>query len=245
MKRERSGDAVRVPPDPLPSVSLIISPYDDDSCDAQLSIYNFHYFLAQAYRICPDVSEADLQEIADEAWISYSRKAGEGTIKKPEPYIARIVQNKFRDYLRRKKQHSGVTMISLSAYEGSPDMDVPASQGESLINPANELEETLSLTALCEDLARALPSLPPRQRRVMICTALDGASDPQPLRQLLKENHIDSSEMSWPENKDEKRLLQASLSAARLNLANLMHIDLSQYKQHKRRQEVSPEQPLL
>ncbi len=85
------------------------------------------------------------------------------------------------------------------------------------------------------DLAAALSNLAPRQRRAMICMLLDKVDDPLPLKQALKSNHIDASGMCWPSNKAEKRLLQASLPAARRALANLMHIDLSQYKQRLRR----------
>lgn len=237
MKRERSDDAARIPPDPLPSILLSISSYDDDLFEARLRTYGFAYLLARACCTCPGVPDADLQEIAQEAWIAYSRKAADDTIEHPEAYIARIILNKFRDYLRWKERCSRVTMVSLSAYESGPDMDIPAIYGESLVNPANELDESLSLADFCNDLARALPALPPRQRRAMICTMLDGALDPQPLRKLLKDNHIEAAEMSWPENKDEKRLLQASLTAARHNLATLLHIDLSQYKQRRRRSE--------
>jgi len=104
-----------------------------------------------------------------------------------------------------------------------------------LINPANELDDQMEKMDFLNDLAAALSNLAPRQRRAMICMLLDKVDDPLPLKQALKSNHIDASGMCWPSNKAEKRLLQASLPAARRALANLMHIDLSQYKQRLRR----------
>ncbi|HEY6408660.1 MAG TPA: hypothetical protein VIY29_14435, partial [Ktedonobacteraceae bacterium] len=73
------------------------------------------------------------------------------------------------------------------------------------------------------------------QRCAMILVLLDKIDDPLPLKQALKSNHIDASGMCWPSNQAEKRVLQASLPAARRNLANLMQIDLRQYKQRSRR----------
>ncbi|MFL5654277.1 MAG: RNA polymerase sigma factor [Ktedonobacteraceae bacterium] len=228
-ENEKSTAASHLKSDLVPFVSPGSSPYDDDP-----GTHGFPYFLALARYICRDVSDADLQDIAQEAWVSFSRKSN-GDIDNSEAYITQIIRNKFRDHLRQEKRRSRLPTISLSAYAENPGIELAAISGAGLINPANELDDQMEKIDFLNNLAAALPKLAPRQRRAMICTLLDKVDDPLPLKQALKSNHVDASGMCWPSNKAEKRLLQASLPAARRALANLMHIDLCQYKQKTRR----------
>ncbi len=228
-ENEKSTGASHLKSDLVPFVSTGSSPYDDDP-----GTYGFPYFLALARYICQEVSDADLQDIAQEAWVSFSRKSN-GDIDNSEAYIAQIIRNKFRDHLRQEKRRSRLPTISLSAYAENPDIELVAISCEGLINPANELDDRMEKIDFINNLAAALPKLAPRQRRAMICMLLDKVDDPLTLKNALKTNHIDASRMRWPSNKAEKRLLQASLPAARRTLANLLHIDLCQYKQRTRR----------
>src|SRR2546421_7368097 len=228
-ENEKSTDASHLKSDLVPFVSPGSSPYDDDP-----GTLGFPYFLALARYICRDVSDADLQDIAQEAWVSFSRKSN-GDIDNSEAYTAQIIRNKFRDHLRQEKRRSRLPTISLSAYAENPGIELAAISGVGLINPANELDDQMEKIDFLNNLAAALPKLAPRQRRAMICMLLDKVDDPLPLKQALKTNHIDASGMRWPSNRAEKRLLQASLPAARRTLANLLHIDLCQYKQRTRR----------
>jgi RNA polymerase sigma factor (sigma-70 family) len=228
-ENEKSTSASHLQSDLVPFVSTGSSPYDDDP-----GTYGFPYFLALARYLCQEVSDADLQDIAQEAWASFSRKSN-GDIDNCEAYIAQIIRNKFRDHLRQEKRRSRLPTISLSAYTENPDIELVAISCEGLINPANELDDRMEKIDFINNLAAALPKLAPRQRRAMICMLLDKVDDPLTLKQALKTNHIDASGMRWPSNRAEKRLLQASLPAARRTLASLLHIDLCQYKQRTRR----------
>jgi RNA polymerase sigma factor (sigma-70 family) len=232
-KNDKSTETSYPPSDLVPLVPCGPSPYDDDLVDMEQDTYGFRYFLALARYICRDVSDADLQDIAQEAWISFTRKSKKGNIYNSEAYIAQIIRNKFRDYLRQVKRHSRLPTISLSTYAENLDIELVTISGEGLINPANELNDQMEKMDFLSNLAIALPKVAPRQRRAMICTLLDKVDDPLSLKQLLKSLHIDTSERCWPSDKAEKRLLKASLPAARRTLANLMQIDLYQYKWRK------------
>ena len=234
-ENEKLPDASHLESDLVLCVPGGSSPYDDDPEDAKPGNYGFPYFLALARYICQDVSEADLQDIAQEAWVSFFRKSGKGDIGNSEAYIAQVIRNKYRDHLRQEKRRSRLPTISLSAYAENADIELVAISCEGLINPANELDDRMEKIDFLNNLAAALPKLAPRQRHAMICMLLDKVDDPLALKQALKTNHIDASGMRWPSNKAEKRLLQASLPAARRTLANLLHIDLCQYKQRTRR----------
>src|SRR6266480_3246886 len=88
----------------VPFVSDCFSPYDDKPDDAEQERYSFQYFLEVARSISRGISDADLQDIAQESWISYSSKSRKENINNPKAYIAQVVRNKFRDHLRKEKQ---------------------------------------------------------------------------------------------------------------------------------------------
>ena len=233
-KKDKPPDASHLPLDPMPFVLNNSSPYDDDPEDAEQSTYRFSYFLTVTRSFYRGVSDPDLQDIAQEAWVSYSRRSEKGDINNPEAYIAKIIRNKFRDHFRSEKRRSPLPTLSLSAFAENPDIELAALSGQGLINPVNELDDQVEKMDFLNYLAVILPKVPPRQRRAIICTLLDKIDDPLQLKQALKSNHIDASEMCWPSNNAEKRLLQASLPAARRALAYLLNIDLYQFKQRKR-----------
>jgi RNA polymerase sigma factor (sigma-70 family) len=221
--------------DPLKFVCVASSQCSYEPKDAELATYGFPYFLTRARYLCQGVSEADLQDIAQEAWVSFSRKAENGDIDNTEAYIAQVIRNKFMDHLRQEKRRSHLPTISLSAFAEHPFLEFTTLSNAGLINPANELDDQIGKIDFLNDLAAALPKLAPRQRCAIILMLLDKIDDPLSLKQALKSNHINASGMCWPGNQTEKRVLQASLPAARRNLANLLQIDLRQYKQRSRR----------
>jgi DNA-directed RNA polymerase specialized sigma24 family protein len=210
------------------------SRYYDDSKDAEQGTYRFSYFLKVTCSFYQGVCYADLQDIAQEAWISYSRRSEKGDIDKPESYIAMVIRNKFRDFIRKEKRRFPLPTIALSLLSEHPEVEFVLLSSRSLVNPVNEIDDLVETMDILNDLAVVLPKVPPRQRRAMICTLLDKVDDPFKLKQVLKSHHIDASEMCWPSNNAEKHLLQASLPAARRALALLLNIDLHQFKERKR-----------
>ncbi|MGB8346382.1 MAG: sigma factor [Ktedonobacteraceae bacterium] len=234
MKRERSDDAARISPDPLPAVPCDLSPYSDDSSAAGPEKYGFSYILALARTAHPDIADADLQDIAQEAFIAFIPRLERRELAHPDAYLAQIIRNKCNDHYRQQKRRTYLPTVSLSAEDG-PDRQVAEEARDGLADPANMLEESLFLGDFYNDLAAAITELPPCQQRAAICTLIDKADNPVPLIRAFKARNIGEAQMHWPADQREKRDLQASLSAARHKLANFLHIDLSQYKQRKRR----------
>jgi RNA polymerase sigma factor (sigma-70 family) len=231
-KNDKHSDASNPPP--VRFVLNSCTRYEYDSEVRERGTYTYAYFLAVTRSFYQGVSDADLQDIAQEAWFSYSRRSECGNIDNPEAYIAKVIRNKFRDYLRKEKRRSLLPTISLSVLEEYSEVEFASLSDQSLINPANALDDQMEKMDFLNNLAIVLPKVPPRQRRAIICAMLDKVDDPHQLKQALKRNHIDASEMCWPSNHAEKHLLQASLPAARRALANLLNIDLCQFKQRKR-----------
>ncbi len=233
-KSDQTAHTSPMPSDAISLVTAGFSLYDDDSKDGERETYDFPYFLVRTRSLCRGVSDADLQDIAQEAWISFSNKSMQGGINNPKAYIVQIIRRKFIDYLRQEQRRSRLPTISLSLYAENSDVEYAALSSRGLSNPANELDAHMEKIDFLNSLAAILPRLAPRQRRVMICTLLDKSDDPLLIKLALKRHHIDESEMYWPVSKQDKRLLQASFPAACRTLANLMHIDLCQYNQKKR-----------
>lgn len=226
--------------DSVPLVFVSFSPYDDDPQDGGQETYDFQYFLKWAYSMCRGISATDAEDIAQEAWISFSLKFMDGDIINAKAYSVKVICNKFFDYLRKQQKRSLLPTISLSAYTEHTHIEFMKLCSEKMSNSAYEPGKRIEEMDSLHELAIALRELPCRQRRAMACTVLDKMGDSLPLRQVFMYHHIAESEMCWPTCKEEKRVLQASLPAARRKLANLIHIDLGQYRQKKR----SP-QPVL
>jgi len=230
MQHERPDDAARITPDPLPVVPCDLSPYFDDGSVAGPEKYGFSYILALAHAAHPEIADADLQDIAQEAFIAFTPRLRNGEFAHPDAYLARVIRNKCNDHYRQQKRRTRLPTVSLSA-----DGQVAEEASDGLADPANTLEESLFLGELYNDLAAAIVELPLCQQRAAICTLIDKADNPVPLIRAFRAHNIGEAQMRWPADQREKRDLQASLSAARRKLANFLHIDLSQYKQRKRR----------
>jgi len=211
-----------------------MSPYSDDEFAAGPGKYGFSYIFALVRAAHPDIADADLQDIAQEAFIAFTPRLKNGELSDPDAYLTRVIRNKCYDYYRQQKRRSRLPTVSLSADDGS-DRQVADEARDGLVDPANTLEESLFLTEFYNDLAAAIVELPPCQQRATVCTLIDKVDNPVPLIRAFQAHNIGEAQMHWPIDKREKRDLQASLSAARRKLANFLNIDLSQYKQRKRR----------
>lgn len=216
------------------SIQMNCSLFYDDIENALQVKYEYSYFLKLTRSLYQGICDADLQDIAQEAWISYLRRSEKVDIDKPESYITMVIRNKFNDYIRKEKRRYPFPTIPLSLLTENPEVEFVSLSSRFLVSPVNEIDDLIESMDILNDLAVVLPKIPPRQRRAIICTLFDKVDDPSKLQQVLVSNHIDASEMSWPSNSAEKHLLQASLPAARRALALLLKIDLCQFKQRKR-----------
>jgi len=93
-------------------------------------------------------------------------------------------------------------------------------------DPAYELEQSLAVEERMEMTADAVQSLHSRQQRAIICSLKERVDDAIHLKNALAARHIDVETIVWPDNKADKQLLKASISAARKNIAQFMSITL-------------------
>lgn len=235
MRKNEKADGVLHPSSdadvPLVSASFFL--FDDDPDDEQ-ETFDFSYFYGRTRSMCQGVVEADVEDIAQEAWISFSLKFLKGGINNPKAYSIRVIRNKFMDFLRKEKRFPFILTVSLSVNDENSEADFTMLYCKDMDNQASYPGRRIEEMEYLHELAVALFELPRRQRRAIACTLLDKLGDLLPLRHVFTYHHMDEAEMYWPINKEEKRVLQASLPEARRNLAGLMHIDLRQYRKKKR-----------
>ncbi len=133
-----------------------------------------------------------------------------------KPYIRRIINSEFIDMLRRRKP----TQPLPEDIDGEISMGkVIAAASEGIADPAEVIEEQEEAECRMEEIVDAVLELPRRQQHVMICTMQDRVDDPVPLIHALQSRQQDIRAWQWPQKKQDKQLLMASLSYARRNLA--------------------------
>jgi RNA polymerase sigma factor (sigma-70 family) len=182
------------------------------------------YIVAQA-RMCISQSagsvnavllDLDADELAQMVRIKLWHVLEEREVVYLKPYIRRIINSEFIDMLRRRKP----TQPLPEDADGEISMGkVIAAASEGIADPAEVIEEREEAECCMEEIVDAVLELPRRQQHVMICTMQDRVDDPVPLIHALQSRQRDIRTWQWPQQKQDKQLLMASLSYARRNLA--------------------------
>jgi len=81
------------------------------------------------------------------------------------------------------------------------------------------------------EAAAAISTLPPRQKAAITASLHEHLDNLILVVDSFRQFDINIEAARWPEEEDEKRLLKASLSAARRSVARSMDLDLKLYKQ--------------
>lgn len=204
---------------------------------SSISKYGFDAIVLRVRFQCQGLPEFDAQDIALEVLYTFMRKKEEVIFQSPDAYLGAIIRSKIRDYLRRQQRLSRLSIMSISTFLDEHDLDIPDRLGDRLVDPANEIDEKLTCKDFINDLADAIAELPSRQQRAMICTIIEKYNNPEPLILALCQRGINESQMHWPKDQEAKRVLQASLPAARCTIAAILHVDPSQFKHRTRKND--------
>lgn len=160
--------------------------------------------------------DLDADELAQMVRIKLWHVLEEREVVYLKPYIRRIINSEFIDMLRRRKP----TQPLPEDADGEISMGkIIAAASEGIADPAEVIEEQEEAEDRMEEIVDAVLELPRRQQHVMICTLRDRVDDPVPLIHALQSRQQDIHTWQWPQKKQDKQLLMASLSYARRNLA--------------------------
>ena len=168
----------------------------------------------------------DVEDLAQmsriKLWLALKKK----NIENPRAYLRTIVHNEVVNLVRQFKDH-----LPLSTdIDGDLSSDfMQAMFCEELDNPEYLMEQKEAVEELFSDLANAISKLHTRQQHVTFCAVKDRVDDPHQFVEACEEHGLDTG-LEWPDEEDERRLLQASFGAAKRNIAQSMNVDLALYK---------------
>jgi DNA-directed RNA polymerase specialized sigma24 family protein len=232
-------------PDGLPQLDacesfpyIEVSPYDDDGIvNAMLETYDFCYLLDQLKQKVHQSSKAldvELEDMAEDVSINFWLKLRKEPVANPRAYIAQMLHNRHLDSIRRIARPAYPLPLPLAENGEIQEGHIVLDFHEGTADPAEVVEQQIAITDLMNTLAREIATLPPRQKRAMVCFLVEQADDPLQLTKVLIDNQI-QVETGWPSDEAERHLLQASLSTARRKIAKRMEIDATRSKLVKRK----------
>jgi DNA-directed RNA polymerase specialized sigma24 family protein len=181
--------------------------------------------------IRPEVQDLETDELVQRVRIKFWHALQDKQIDYPKTYLKRIVHSEFIDLVRRLKPHY---MLELPV-----DEEGELYQGHMLITPSSgmadpsiEYEEQVAASERLQEIVDAVLALPARQQHALVCDMRDRVDDLAALTSAFKERKVNLENWQWPQQKNEKLLLRASLAYARTKVGTYI-------KGFRQRQEFS------
>jgi len=212
--------------------------YDDDPPDTEaiLGRFNFEYILKKVYQLVklpnglvhPAILDLVLEDIAQDVSINFWRCVVQRkSIRSYDAYIARMIHNRRFDEIRARTRPGRPQMVAIIDDEGMIE-------DNSLVLPADEVERGILVIQLIHQIAAAVAKLPTRQQLAITCSLLEKADNLPLMKEVLRLHGVNTS-VQWPEDKERKRVLQASLPPARQAIAKRLGINIDNFMKSKRR----------
>jgi DNA-directed RNA polymerase specialized sigma24 family protein len=162
-----------------------------------------------------ETRDLEADDLAQNALIKLWMALQKDVIGNPRAYARRIVHTESVNMVRRYKGTCPLpTNDDGELYLGK----VMLMPEEDMQDPANQLEQEDALADCVRHFSQAIQGLPSRQRQAMLSSLNDQVDDALPLINTFKEQKIDIEAGHWPEDKDDKQRLKASLSIGRKKL---------------------------
>jgi len=212
----------------LPGVSL----HDSDPDISELLEAIDPYIVAQVELILagsPDsASRIERDEFAQRVRINLWHALQGKNIRNIKGYARSIVHNELVNFLRGREPP-----LPLPTTEDGELLDgnILVTPCEGMADPASEVEQQEAVAQRASEAAAAISTLPPRQKAAITASLHEHLDNLILVVDSFRQFDINIEAARWPEEEDEKRLLKASLSAARRSVARSMDLDLKLYKQ--------------
>jgi DNA-directed RNA polymerase specialized sigma24 family protein len=204
-----------------------IGPDDSDPDIEEVLVQVDPYIVAQVEKILagrPDIApRMERDELAQRVRINLWYALQERPIRNIKAYVRRIVHNEYVNVLRGREPP-----LPLPVTEDGEMLEgnILVTPGEGMADPAFEIEEQEAVAKSAEKAAAAISTLPPRQKDAMTALLHERLDNLIQVVDSFKEFDMDIAAARWPAEEGEKRLLKASISAARRSVARSMNIDL-------------------
>jgi len=178
----------------------------------------------------PEVLDLEIDEIVQRVRIKFWNALQSKHIEYHKAYIRTIVRNEFNDIPRKRKPPLPLLTDEDGELYLSDGVDAMITDSEGMGDPANEFKAGENLDGLMNCAASAVSRLSPRQQRSIGCLLNEQIDARMPLIKAFEKHDIDIEAQVWPEDETDKKLLKASLSAARHRIAELLDVDLGSYR---------------
>jgi DNA-directed RNA polymerase specialized sigma24 family protein len=211
---------------------------DSDPNPEEILVQNDHFIVALVEKMArrssniarPEVLDLEIDEIAQRVRIKFWHALMEKHIEHPQAYIRTIVRNEFNDIPRKRKPPLPLLADEDGELYMGDGVVGMMSESEGMANPADEFEADENLDGLMNCAASAVSRLPSRQQRSMCCLLNEQIDARIPLIEAFEKHDIDIEAQEWPEDVTDKKLMKASLSAARHRIAEFLGVNLDIYK---------------
>lgn len=201
-------------------------PLKDESNEAILKRFDW-YIGVQTKRVVrhypalaqQEVVDLEIDEVVQRVRIKFWRALERRPILYPHNYIKRIIRSEIIDMQRQRRPY-----VSLPTNEDE-QWQFWEMNGIAIVDrhdPADEIEQKMESALLLERAISLVLNLPPRQRLAMMCSLQEKVDDLVQLAGCLKAHDADIETLHWPAETHERRVLQASLVAARQTIARRM-----------------------
>ena len=177
------------------------------------------------------LSEWDRDEIVQSVRIKLLPVLADARIINLSAYLNITVRHEVCSYLRGRKAFLPLLLNEDEEVRYSP---FPGIVGSGMDDPQVKVEQEEALLELLDRVVAAILTLPPMQRRAMICSLQDRVDNPALLHDAFLRYHIDISTTIWPDDIHAKQKLQASHSVGRRTLACKLGIDLNVYEKPRK-----------
>ncbi len=173
------------------------------------------------------LSEWDCDEIVQSVRIKLLPVLADARIVNLSAYLNITVRHEVCSYLRGRKAFLPLLLDEdvEACYSPLPGM---VSQG--MDDPQVKVEQEEAFLELLDRVVAAILTLPPMQRRAMICSLQERVDNPTLLQDAFLRYHVDISTTIWPDDIHAKQKLQASHSVGRRTLACKLGVDLNLYE---------------
>lgn len=194
------------------TIEAILSEYDQYLSKQVQDCMRLHADIVRS-----EVLDLETDELIQRVRIKFWHALQDKHIEYHKTYIKRIVNSEFIDMVRRIKPNYTLDLPvdeEGELYQGR--MLITPSSG--MADPSVEYEEQVEANERLQEVVDAILTLPLRQQHAIICDMHDRVDDLDALKKAFKKRKATIERWQWPQQKNEKLLLRASLTYARLKV---------------------------
>ncbi len=174
----------------------------------------------------PTIFDLEVDEIVQitriKLWSAYKKQP----IYNIKAYIRTLVRHEIINSIR---MHKKMQPLLVEKEDELSQGRVLMSTSHEMDDPSSTFDQQETVTECATVVAHAVQTLPPRQRRAMICALKENIDDFAPFLDASIARKMDFESTNWPKEEEEVQILKASLSIARKKLQAQLNLHSYQF----------------